>query len=317
MVGGPKAMVGGPKAMVGGPKAMVGSPKAAAATPPVTTFGDTSNAAPALVEFHGKTLLVWSSSFDGAVNVATVAKGQAGFQLDSKVTLVGDTSPSLSPAATVFRGRLYLAWTGTDGQLNVICSTDGVHFNNKVTLSDTSQVGPTLAAFNGRLYLGWTGLDGHLNVESSADGMTFSNKVTLGETSVVTAGNQTQALSPALASFRGRLYIAWTGNNSAPNVESSADGMTFSNKVTLNETSAAAPALTVEKAAGHGQPTSLVLGFTGTGNQQINTLTSSDGQNFSGKMTSTQTDSTAWPSSPHRAGCSTTHGPASWQMRAN
>jgi hypothetical protein len=277
--------------MVGSHQAMVGSHQAVAPAPPVTTFGDTSNAAPALVEFGGKTLLVWSSSFDGAVNVATVAKGHTGYQLQSKVTLVGDTSPNLTPAATVFNGRLDLAWTAADRHLNVICSSDGVHFNNKVTLTDTSKVGPTLASFNGRLYLGWTGLDGHLNVESSANGMTFSNKVTLGETSLLTFGTQTQTLSPALASFDGKLYIAWTGNVTTLNVESSTDGMTFSNKVTLpeTETSHAAPALTVENAASHGQPTSLVLGFTSVGSELINTQVSTDGRTFSGKMTSTQT----------------------------
>jgi hypothetical protein len=49
------------------------APQSHAAAPAVTTFGDTSNAAPALVEFRGQTWLVWSSSFqDGTLNVATV-----------------------------------------------------------------------------------------------------------------------------------------------------------------------------------------------------------------------------------------------------
>jgi hypothetical protein len=232
------SMMGSPKAIVGSPKAIVGSPKVShahvATAPPVTTFGDTSNAAPALVEFHGKTLLVWSSSFDGALNVATIAKGPSGYQLESKVRLGVALSPDLTPAATVFNGRLYLAWTAADGHLNVICSTDGVHFTNQVTLGDTSKVGPTMAAFNGRLYLGWVGTNGHLNVESSANGMSFSNKVTLGEMSD------------------------------------------------------AAPALTVEQPAGTGQSTRLVLGWTGVGNAELNGMTSTDGQHFGGKATSTQ-----------------------------
>jgi hypothetical protein len=275
--------------------AMVGSPKAPVApAPAVTTFGDTSNAAPALVEFGGKTLLVWSSSFDGALNVATVANGQTGYQLQSKVTLVGDTSNNLTPAATVFNGRLYLAWTGADGHLNVISSADGVKFTNKVTLGDTSNVGPTLAGFNGRLYLGWTGLDGHLNVESSADGMSFSNKVTLGDTSLLSTPTpgKFQDLSPALATFGGRLYLAWTGADTHLNVESSANGTSFSNKVTLsNATSANAPALTVEQPTVQGRPSLLVLGWTNVGPAapQIHTMTSTDGQTFGGLVTSTQT----------------------------
>jgi hypothetical protein len=285
-------MMGAPKAIVGAPKAIVGAPKAIH-IPAVTTFGDTSNAAPALVEFRGKTLLVWSSSFDGALNVATVAKTQNGYQLESKVRLGVATTPDRTPAATVFNGRLYLGWTGTDGHLNVICSADGVHFANKVTLGDTSNVGPTLAAFNGRLYLGWTGTNGHLNVESSANGLSFNNKVTLGETSYLLHQGHQVDLSPALAAFSGRLYLGWTGTDSHLNVESSANGMNFSNKVTLGETSLAAPSLTVEPPAVKGQPTRLVLGWTSTlaGDPQINTITSTDGRTFGGKMTSKQT---AW-----------------------
>jgi hypothetical protein len=279
--------------LVGSPKAIVGSPEVshaqAATTPPVTTFGDTSNAAPALVEFRGQTLLVFSSSFNGALNVATVAKGPSGFQLKSKVTLNADITPSLTPAATVFDGRLYLAWTGTDGRLNVISSADGVHFANKVTLADTSRTGPALAAFNGRLYLGFTGLDGRLNVESSANGVTFGNKVTLNETSFLVFGKHVVELSPALASFGGRLFISWTGTNTHLNVESSANGVTFGNKVTLGVTSEAAPALTVEQPAVKGQPTRLVLGWTSVGNPTIITLTSTDGRTFGGKVASKQT----------------------------
>src|SRR6516165_2583249 len=146
VVGSPKVIVGSPGALEASPKALEARPLAISASP-VTTFGDTSNAAPALVEFRGQTWLVWSSSFNGALNVATVAKGPSGFQLKSKVTLEVAITPSLTPAATVFNGRLYLAWTGTDGRLNVISSADGVHFAKTVTLADTSRTGPALAAF--------------------------------------------------------------------------------------------------------------------------------------------------------------------------
>jgi hypothetical protein len=271
--------VGAPKAIVGAPKAIVAAPNATVAAPPVTTFSDTSNAAPALVEFGGKTLLVWRGSANGALNVATVAtKGPSGYQLESAVSLQVASNPNLTPAATVFDSRLYLAWTDTNGHLNVISSADGVHFTSKVTLADTSNTGPTLAAFDGRLYLGWTGTNGHLNVESSANGTTFSNKVILSDTS---------DLSPALATFDGRLYLAWTGTNSQLNVESSANGTTFSNKVSLEDSSVAAPALTVEQPAVKGEPTRLILGWTSTlsQNPQINFMASTNGETFADKVT--------------------------------
>src|SRR6516225_11407561 len=87
------SMVSSPKVIAGSPEAIVSAPKAIHA-PAVTTFGDTSNAAPALVEFRGKTLLVWSSSFDGALNVATVAKVSSGYQLESKMRLGIALSPN-------------------------------------------------------------------------------------------------------------------------------------------------------------------------------------------------------------------------------
>jgi hypothetical protein len=111
----------------------------------------------------------------------------------------------------------------------------------------------------------------------------------LGETSTLGSGNQVVELSPALACFGERLYIAWTGNNTALNVESLADGMMFSNKVTLSGSSDAAPALTVEKPAVHGQPIHLVIEWAGAGNGMINSMTSRDGRTFGGKVTSNQT----------------------------
>ena len=48
----------------------------------------------------------------------------------------------------------YLAWTGTDGKLNV----QPVPSNQQpVTLNQTSNQGPALAFYNNQLYLAWTG----------------------------------------------------------------------------------------------------------------------------------------------------------------
>jgi hypothetical protein len=253
----------------------------AAINPPVTTFGDTSNAAPAMVQFRGKTLIAWSGDFNGSLNVAAITKGASGYQLTSKVTLAADLSPNLSPALAVYNGRLFMAWSDPNGHLNVICSADGVHFGHQVTLVDTSNTGPSLAVFEGRLYLGWKGGDGHMNVESSADGLTFSNKVTLLDTGGFT--------SPSLAAFDGRLYLAYTGTDGRLNIESSPDGLAFTNKVTLNQFSGDALALTVEQPAIKGRPARLVIGWTSSNSFKLNCMTSTNGQQFGGLMTSNQT----------------------------
>ena len=89
--------------------------------------------------------------------------------------------------------------------------------------------------------------------------MNWNDKVTLPESS-----NE----APALTSFDGRLYIAWTGADPAHhlNVASSSDGDTFDNKVTLPDTSDAGPAL-----AGSSSGGGLAIAWTGTDKATIST----------------------------------------------
>jgi hypothetical protein len=151
-----------------------------------------------------------------------------------KVTLT-ETSEA-APGIAAFEGSFYLAWTGTDGRLNLVRSSDGLHFQDKITLSERSQhmASPSLTVFEGKLYLAWNGADQHLNVISSSDGRSFGNKVTLGETSYV---------GPVVAAYGGKLYLAWTGTNRFVNVISSSNGTNFRDKVTLSETATDSPAL--------------------------------------------------------------------------
>ena len=60
----------------------------------------------------------------------------------------------MSPALAFGNGRLYLAWTGSDGarSLNVMSSTDGQTFVNKVTLGEHCCDGPALAVIDGVLH---------------------------------------------------------------------------------------------------------------------------------------------------------------------
>src|SRR5262249_31606755 len=161
-----------------------------------------SKAAPELAEFKGKTIIAWSDGSTGTLNVAAVVGRSPDYHLESTVSLPGEVTPRRSPALAALNGRLHLARAGPHRTINGMCSTDGVHFANKATLSDTSPDSPALAAYNGRLYLAFTGTNGKLTVESSGKGMRFRNKVTLGHPS---------DFSPALAAYNGRLYLAFTG----------------------------------------------------------------------------------------------------------
>jgi hypothetical protein len=124
------------------------------------------------------------------------------------------------------------------------------------TLPETSQTGPAIITFQDQVtntwapYIAWKGLDSqhHLNIENLYTGA----KHTLPET---TTG------SPALAVYRGRLFIAWTGTDPQHhlNVASSADGLNFSVKTVLGQTTDPinGPVLVVHDQA-------LVIGWEGT-----------------------------------------------------
>src|SRR5215813_12206107 len=95
----------------------------------------------------------------------------------------------------------YIAWTGTDGKLNVQSLPAG----QPTTLNQTSNQGPALASYNNLIYLAWTGTNGRLNVIFSADGKNWVNQVTLGQTSKL-------APASALGPFQVEALV-WTGAN--------------------------------------------------------------------------------------------------------
>lgn len=182
-----------------------------------------------------KLTIGWTGT-DSRLNLIPSSNGK---DFGDKVTLdeTSNVAPALRSAALVglpLPGRLFVAWTGTDGRLNLISSTNGRDFGNKVTLSEMSNTAPALTDFRGKIYIAWRGTDGRLNVMSSTNGRDFGEKVTLGETS---------DLAPTLEVFNSSLHIAWTGTDGRLNVMYSSDGMNFVEKKTFANTSKAGPAL--------------------------------------------------------------------------
>ena len=203
------------------------------------------------------------------------------------------TLPQTSPLtpAIVGESELFLAWTGDDNQLHVVRAIDAGPVN-QWDLGEYSFSGPALAVFNDRLYIAWTGTDQYrlLNVMSAAYGDLFTtdphgpfvNKQTILEDSL---------FGPALAAFKGELYIGWTGVDQFQllNVMPSADGYYFdrSRKTIVREDSIATPALaTVDDADILGPDHSkLYLSWTGTDSpNHLNLISSEDGQVFRDKI---------------------------------
>ncbi|MFD8220929.1 hypothetical protein ACFV2U_46535 [Streptomyces sp. NPDC059697] len=173
----------------------------------------TSDAAPALASHNGRLWLAWRGSGNEQLNLA--------FSDDDGVCFHGihtflDTS-DYAPALVSHGGRLYLAWTGLDNRLNIAkvalfgssAGAFGIEgLEDPVVLEESSERGPALADHNDRLWLAWRGRqsksgDEQLNLAFSDDhGATFQGTHTFDDTSTH---------APALASHKGRLYLAWKG----------------------------------------------------------------------------------------------------------
>jgi hypothetical protein len=123
-------------------------------------------------------------------------------QWTGKVTL-GDTTAG-QPALATFssQGRLYLAFTGTDGNetINVMSSADGFNYGNKVVLSNFRSIngyGPGLSEVPncGSLFLSYVGGGHAVNISTSSDGINWSPQNIVASIAytpaVVSAGNST------------------------------------------------------------------------------------------------------------------------------
>jgi hypothetical protein len=148
-----------------------------------------------------------------------------------------------NPSIVEFGGQFYLAWTGTNGGLNVSCSTDGGATFGEPFETQKAMGGPSLASLNGDLYMAWTGSDNKLNIAQLA----ISGSTVTGFTRQVTWTDQSSTNGPSLASFNGNLYIAWTGENAGNVYVASAPngGMAFDGPGPSTQKSLYSPSLTV------------------------------------------------------------------------
>jgi hypothetical protein len=222
------------------------------------------------------------------VNYGVVRNFAAGANMrPAEHKTVLEESTSAAPALAFHNGAIFGAWKGSgNDNLNVarvqgttLMGIDGVEgIEQKTILAESSDTSPALASHGGRLFLAWKGSgNDQLNIAvSTDDGHNFVGKKILGEES---------EFAPALVSYNGHLYIAWTGLDEHLNI---ARVTVFANtaggagvegievKVTLDETSEAAPALCSHNGR-------MFLAWKGSGNDDLNLVFSSDGAGFGGK----------------------------------
>jgi hypothetical protein len=144
-----------------------------------------------------------------------------------------------------------------------VLATATVTETAKVTLPETSIAGPGFDRD-----IAWTGTDAahHLNVRLGSGGLAFPTKITLPETSPFATAITLQPSEGAVTNVE----IAWTGSDPAHSlnvefVSVSGGSITVASKMTLHETSIAAPAIVFNG--------TLLLAWTGTdANHSLNVL---------------------------------------------
>lgn len=167
-------------------------------------------------------VLVAVVSLTGMANLA-YASPQATYGTPNEGTklVLGDTSIDGPAIMRTYQPATVLAWTGTDTyhHLNVMTSSDGLHYGNKNILSDTSLWRPAVAFIDsgrgapyGTIVLAWTGTDTNhtINVE-------FIRMPDFSIVSKTTLWGETSFTAPALATINGDInsdvYLSWSGTD--------------------------------------------------------------------------------------------------------
>lgn len=218
------------------------------------------------IDFAGTRLAVaWTDDND----FLAVASSLNGRDFAPPVWLTGpDARSDNEPGFAFGDGHAVLAWTGSDGHLNVIDTIDLINFVDKRTYDgeslpeENSDYGPALAFGDGLFFMAFTGTDGQINVMTSVDGLKYSAKVVLQD--------QVTDAAPRITFFGHHIYVLWKGiDNQQINVfemtATSTVAQTGRFKI-LNETSDFAPSLTSDPRSDR-----VFLAWTGT-DQTLNTL---------------------------------------------
>jgi hypothetical protein len=128
-----------------------------------------------------------------------------------------------------------LAWTGTDAahSLNVMTSTDGINYGNKITLDEESFTRPSVLLLRQNnaniIVLAWTGTDANHSLNVMYDVYGAQRKITIGDDS---------NYAPSLAFFQGQVLLAWTGtdiNHSLNIKQMGSQGLTDGAKTILSQ----------------------------------------------------------------------------------
>jgi hypothetical protein len=205
----------------------------------------------------------------------------------SKITL-GDTSIAApgfwseatnAPAPASYTPVSAIAWAGTDvaHHVNVMLSADGLHYDHKITLGETTFTTPSVLVVNRNnanvVVVAWGGTDGahSLNILYDVYGSPLK-RTFWGESSPYALG---------LSAFNGKIYLTWAGSDPGHSLnvlDTGPQGQIVGAKTILWQYhSTTPPTLTPDSAAGL-----LILTWrNGSGSApRIGVAQSSDGANW-------------------------------------
>jgi polyvinyl alcohol dehydrogenase (cytochrome) len=173
-----------------------------------------------------------------------------------------------------------LAWTGTDAahHINVMTSSDGIHYGQKLVLNETSVTRPSVTVVQAGtvnvVVVAWIGTNrAHtLNIVYDVyEAAGVRKKLTLSDTS---------GFAPSLAAFGGQIWLGWTGtsaNHSVNVLSLGPEGMLPGVKTTLPQFSTlAGPTLAADT-----QDNQLLLTWQTAGSNQLQLAQSADGAQWS------------------------------------
>ena len=106
-----------------------------------------------------------------------------------------------------------LAWTGTDPghSLNIMQSSDGIHYGGKVTFAESSNSRPAVAVQATTIVLAWTGTDTNHSLNLLCQGAACGTGAGSVKTLTITSDNS--FTSPALTRFGNGFLLAWAGTD--------------------------------------------------------------------------------------------------------
>jgi flagellar biosynthesis regulator FlaF len=206
-----------------------------------TPLGQTTKAAPSLLEFNGA---LWMA-FVANNNTNDLLTCSSSDSLNWSATYPVGQASKTAPALAIFGHNLWMAFVADNNanELLVCSSTDGKHWLASTPIQGQySKTAPSLVAFNNQLWVAFVANNSSndLLVCSSSDGVHWSGDLQI-------QGQSSKAM-PSLAVFNNRLWVAFQANDNTNQlwVCSSADGTHWSgNSPIQGQFSNTAPSLAV------------------------------------------------------------------------